>query len=228
MKSKICVAFVAMLMVAGPVSAVNLVVIQGVDPFASRFYGGSGWTDLTAEIDSTFSSVTVLPDASNLAAILAADRLWVDQRWLGGLLTQQEIDNITAFVSTGRRAVFIGENDLWADWNNQILGIVGGSHAGTSSGTANSLGTDPILNFGITAITLPTAGVAAGGTHLFDINWSTLWGNVVTVLDINVWENWTGDNAQYGRNVVEWLHVPSPGALAVFGIALVGARRRRD
>ncbi len=196
----------------------------------SRFYGGDGWTELTAVIDATFDSVAVVPDLSDLGQVLSFDRLWVDQRWVVGVLTDQELANIAAFINTGRRVVMIGENHTWEDWNNQILGLVGGSHVGQSSDTANPLNVPPLTD-GVGPIILDRAGVASGGTALFDINWSTLWGdNVVTALDINVWDDihWGGSNAQFGNNVVEWLAVPAPATLTLLGVAgLIGSRRRR-
>ncbi|MHC5027479.1 MAG: hypothetical protein ACYTGR_12060, partial [Planctomycetota bacterium] len=215
---RISVAAIAIMLCAGTVEAASLLVSQGVDGrFFERYYGGADWSNLTAEIDARFDSVTVAADFEDLGQMLTFDRLWLDQRWLSGSLSATELANLATFIATGRRVVMIGENDLWAGWNNQILGLVGGSYASQSSGTATALDVPPLTD-GVTTIDLNgagTAGIASGARALFDINWSTLWDdNVVTALDINAWRDsdWSGSNAQFGINVVEWLATPSPGA----------------
>jgi hypothetical protein len=200
---------------SGAAWAADLVVIQGVDPQGERFYGGTGWTELSAELDARFSSVTVLQDATDLSALLAADRLWLDQRWIDGELTQPELTNLAAFLATGRRAVLVGEHTgSWLDWNNQILSLVGGTCAGDAFGLVHDLDSDPVLCFGDIEIDLPNGGVASGGTRLFDQSWATLWGNVVTVLDIGGFGDWTAGSSQFGRNLADWLlGGPSPGSI---------------
>ena len=227
---KLTTAAFALCALTGASAAQDLVVIQGADPSSSRFYGGAGWSQLSADIDAVFNSVNVSANLDDAGALAAADALWVDQRWTAGTLSGSEIAALQAFIDSGRRVVMIGENSVWSTWNTQILSTVGGTFAGDSNGLATPTGAVPALTAGVGSIGLSAAGVASGGTALFDINFATLWGdNAVSVLDINIWQNtnYSGDNQQFGRNVIEWLAVPAPGSAALAGIAGLAVVRRR-
>jgi hypothetical protein len=199
-------------------------------------YGFSNWSGFTTALDTATGNNVTVGNLSNLSNMLTYDALMVDQRWTGGSLSAVEITNITNFAATGRKVFMVGENSSWTSWNSQILAIAGGTYSGgTSSGT-----TSPVISNALTAgvgtTTLPAAGVANGGTALFDVNWATLWGNsILTMLDINVFRNWsTGTNSIFGTNVANWLAdssggngggsngVPSPAPLALMGLGLAG------
>lgn len=205
-------------------------------------YGYSSWTSMTAALDAASgNTVTVAPNFANLGQMLSFDALWLDQRWTSGSLTATEVANIQAFIATGRRVVMIGENNNWTAWNQQILGIVGGTYnGGNLNGTANAIVNNSITS-GVPTINLPAAGDAGnavGGTALYDLNFATLWGandNVLTILDVNVFDNING-NAQFRTNVAQWISassstVPEPSSLAIFGTLAAGfgllAGRRR-
>ncbi|SEL93466.1 VPLPA-CTERM protein sorting domain-containing protein [Syntrophus gentianae] len=190
-------------------------------------YGYSSWTNMTNALDTaTGNQVTVVSNFSNLSQMMTYDALWLDQRWTSGSLAATEVSNIASFIATGRKVVMIGENSSWTSWNNQILGIVGGTFAGESSATAYPIVFNSLTN-GISSIDLPTAGLANGGTALFDQNFATLWGsNVLTLLDVNVLDNSYG-NAQFETNVANWVAdsgpvVPIPAAVWLLGSGLIG------
>jgi PKD repeat protein len=174
-------------------------------------YNQSYWPGMTAELNSAFDNdITVVPDLENLDLMMAFDALWVDQRWTNGTLTQTEINNIKAFAATGRMVVMIGENSSWSTWNNQILGIAGGSFSGSSSGDSDAIFDHPITNNAST-VYIAGGGTAAGGISLYDQNFATLWGdnkNILTVLDVNIFDNyyWSyQSNQQFSINVANWL-----------------------
>jgi hypothetical protein len=206
-------------------------------------YGYSNWSNFSTELDyASGFGVTVVPSFENLTQMLASDALFLDQRWTGGSLSATELSNVATFISTGKRVVMMGENNLWTTWNNQILGLVGSSHAGEYNGTTTAIFSHE-LTAGVSSVLVGTSGLAtiSDGTALFDQNWVTLWGsnrNVLTILDVNAFhdERWAG-NGIFARNVATWLSSPSTPAtsvpdegrtVALLGLVLIafGALRR--
>ncbi len=220
---------------SAPAFALDLLVSQGKGTTvndANYYYGGSRWQELTAEINQAFDVVTVAPNLENLAQLLAHDRLWLDQRWVPSALSATELANIEAFLVTGRRAVMIGENNVWRTWNEQILGLVGGTYAGEGPRTVvTPLPVHPELTADVGPINFAqnSHGVAAGGTQLFTQNWATLWNEqVVTVLDVSPFEHVTlATSVEFRQNVVRWLAAPEPSAGVLSLVALAGAARHR-
>jgi hypothetical protein len=241
-KSYLVGAIIALSLTASA-SATNILVATSGANFGYG-YNGSQWGNMTGALNTASSSgVTVTADFSNLAQMLAADALWLDQRWVSGSLSGTELTNLSTFISTGKRVVMIGENSSWTGWDNQILGLVGGSFAGNGFNTATTIYSHA-LTAGVTSITLPGSGLStvSGGTALFDQNWATLWGanqNVLTLLDVNVMSDgqWgSADNAVFATNVAQWISTPSQASVPEGGstvamtglaaLALAGARRK--
>ncbi len=180
-------------------------------------YGDPSWVTMSGLLDNaTGGNVTLLPDFMDNSQVQASDALWLDQR-LGGSLAPQEINNIQSFIATGKRVVLVGENSNWQAWDQQILGIVGGSYASDTGWVlANTVFSHP-LTAGVSTVYLIAAGVAAPsavGTPLFDINTMTLWGpemNVLSMLESNtVDDNYIGynDNLTFARNLADWVAAP--------------------
>lgn len=211
----------------GAASAQSLVVLQGSD---LNYYGSATWTDMSALIDAGFGQVTVA-NVLESSALTGADALWIDQRGAFNTLTSGELGVLQDYIASGRRVVIMGENVLWTDWNNQILGLLGGSFVGgTVFGTMTPTGAAPELTDGVSGVDLFSSGIAEGGVALFDQNWATLWGsNVLTMLDTNPFDNIRFDgNRPFAENVVSWLAVPAPGTAGAMGFGLMlGASRRR-
>jgi exosortase sorting signal-containing protein len=186
-------------------------VLGTTQTHSSYGYGGSGWDDMTAALDAaTSNNFDTVADFENLALMMTYDALWLDVRDTSDTLTATEYSNIQAFITTGKRVVMIGENNSWTAWNQQIVGMNGGSYAGqTASGTATSVISNELTN-GAPTVNLPTAGiVASGGTALYVPNFATLWGdNVVTVLDVNIFGDsyWSQENnGVFATNVANWI-----------------------
>jgi len=200
---------------------VDILVSQGwpAGGVSEFYYGGDKWPEMTAEIDAVAASVTVAPDLDDLSTMLLYDALWVDQRDhdMGpgpGLLNATEEANVAAFIATGRRVVLIGENQNWTNWNNQILGLVGG----VFEGEALDWTIFPIvaheLTDAVASVYVNAGGYCTGGLALFDWNFATVWdGSVVTVLDVNVFsfDYWSSnDNSRFAVNLAQWVGCRSP------------------
>jgi len=220
-----------------PATAANLLVSQGVGMAQTgsdaNFYGGSEWTHITADINAKFDSVTVVPNLNDLGQLMSHDRLWIDQRYVGGVLSATEISNIQQFIATGRRLVMMGENNAWTAWNKQILGLVGGAYSGQAGNDiVTALPTVPPLTSGVGPISFVqnSYGLASGGTALFSRNWATLWNNhALTVLDVNIFHSGGyPSHDQFSKNVVAWLAVPEPSGFVLCAVALslLACRRR--
>ncbi len=200
----------------------NVLVSRGI-PYDGgvweNIYGGDVWPEMTAALNEAANSVTVTPDLSNISYMTDFDALWVDQRGRdsdpGSFLTTTEIANIATFIASGRRVVMFGENSTWSNWNNQILGICGGSHAGGSGGTANTVLAHELTD-GVAQIDIALGGAADSGVPLFDQNVATLWpacGEVLTILEVNSQESlfWLNlDNAVFFTNVADWIGYQDP------------------
>lgn len=195
----------------------RLVVSQGYATSGiESYYGGTDWPEMSAALDGAAASVTVVPDLENLGQLLGFDALWIDQRDTTGQLTAAEAANVAAFIATGRRVVMIGENDTWRPWNEQLLGLVGGSAVPGVAPSYTLMATAVHeLTAGVTVIQLLSPGVAVGGTSLFDQNSVTLWGDdttVLTILDVNgMGQSWSFlDNAAFFTNVAAWIACAAP------------------
>ncbi len=206
---------------------------DGLPNFQSNYgYGNYYWGGMTDLIDAEHN-VTTTNDFSDINTMLMHDAIILDQRGLSALLGDVEVDNITTYISTGRKVIMYGENGNWTNWNNQILGIVGGSYRGHILEEV----LHPITSNGLTAdannVMFRYFGTAYGGEALFNQNVMSLWGdNVLTILDITVFEDGiygfgSGyDNYQLATNVVNWIDepapVPLPGAIWLLGAAIAG------
>jgi hypothetical protein len=193
-------------------------------------YGDSSWDNFSNALDvATGNHVSVAPDFSNLSQMLNYDALLLPPRQTGDTLNSTELNNLSSFIATGRRVILMGENSAWTSWNNQILGLVGGTFAGEYTGTANAVLSDPLTSAAAT-IYLPACGIAVGGTALYDHNVATLWNpnkNVLTMLNINVWDDTYGaqyNNNQFAINAANWLAapVPEPSILGMLCMSAIG------
>ena len=147
--------------------------------------------------------------------MMTFDALWLDHRGSDSLptsvLTAAEINNIGQFINTGRRVVLHGENEMWINWNNQILGIVGGSFAGGGNSEPTAPALIHELTDGVSQVYMAAPGLANGGTPLFNNNFATLWGaeqNTLTILEVSSQSTtyWTNlDNAVFFTNVASWI-----------------------
>lgn len=240
---RLTVPFFALLLAlfsAGPVSAASLLVSGAGGSLQDFGYGQFFWDDMTQILNTSFGgagNVDVVANLEDGAQVLSAQALWIDQRGGSGSLSQTEVDNILAFIATGKRVVIMGENTTF-NWNDQILGFLGGGDFNfddTFSGTTSSVGTSNLVN-GVETVSVGQGGVATGGTPLFQDNFATLWSadlNVLTILDVNVFSDFglnSEDNLAFAENVANWTAVPlpAPALLLASGLAvLLGVRHRK-
>jgi hypothetical protein len=191
--------------------AADLLVSQGLpaNGVGHYYYGGVEWPEMTSAIDVGAATVTVTADLENLAQMLQYDALWIDQRDMDGSLTETEEDNVAAFIATGRRVVMIGENPWWADWNQQILDLVGGTFVGENTTWTLYTAAAHELTQGVSSIYVNAGGYCTGGTALFDWNVATVWSDsVLTLLDVSFMSTdyWDSNhNQEFSQNIAQWI-----------------------
>jgi len=201
------------------IGATNLLVRESTfNPLYS--YGGGAFPYVTSLLDAA-ASVTEVADFNDASQVSSADALWIDVGPAfssgGNDLSASEITNISDFIASGRRVVMIGENASFTEWNNSILGIVGGTFFGfaNSAGSLSVIADTPITAGFTTLDYNPqnsgVANPAPNATQLFDQNFAALWGtsqNVLIVLDSNVFISGTflgGTRGRFLRNIAGWV-----------------------
>jgi hypothetical protein len=187
------------------------------------------------------ANVSTFANINSLASLSSSTALYLDLGPLSNQLSATEQATLSAYIASGRRVFFLGENVAWANWNNSFLSVVGGTSA--PNGVSGII--TPIVNnaitAGVTGAQTTGPGAALGGTQLFNENVMQLWGaqqSVFSSFDYNVFTNanWTEQsNARLGQNVAAWLAAtptvvipePSTYALLATGLAALLAIRRR-
>jgi hypothetical protein len=231
-KTLLTAGILMFLMTSGAVDASSLLVCEGADN-NGHGYGHDGWTTTTNLLNDAFDAVEVTQNYEDLDQMLTYDALWLDQRWINGALSSSEIDNLETYVATGRRAVFVGDNHFWADWNNQILSVAGGSFTGGIYTGETAPAIPHPLTANVDLVDVVSAGLADGGISVFDQNFATLWGpndNLLTILDLSLFTNddiMDADNHTFVSNTAQWLATPEPGTLALLALGGVLLRRCR-
>lgn len=217
--------------------------------FQSRIYGDfpeSSWSIFSDEMDRASGNNVFTGPFTSLSTVLSFDALVFTARESDfvnpAVPTATELANISAFIDTGRRILLIGENTIWSQWNDAILGLVGGTYSNEllNGPTSPAAGLSHELVDGISTIEVLGAGVAdasPNGIPVFEENFATLWGdnsNVLTVLDSNVWEDSLIDsnnqNSRFLANVADWLassptsdySIPEPTTLSLLVLSLAG------
>jgi hypothetical protein len=204
------------------------------------------WKNFSAALDSASDNkVTAVSSLENRAELFSHKGLLIEWRAKEPFtppfdnhkrLTTLEKQNLADFIAAGHRVVMLGEWDPWRTWNQEILGIVGGTYVGTVNSAVTSAVTTHELIHGAASLTLRYSGIATGGTPLYSHNFATLWGNklnVLTILDsVYSDDNWALNNGgTFATNVTKWVAVPEPGCVALVCGAIVtltwAARRLR-
>ncbi len=203
----------------GRSEALSVLVSRAAGSGIDWGYGVGGWSGVTALLDeATGGNVAVVDGFEDLAQMLDYDALWLDARYSFPApvrLTALEIANIQAFVGTGRRVVLFGENmDFFGGWDESVLAVVGGTLESVRLNTPVAGVPGHELTDGVQSVAPVMAGVAGGGTPLFEQNFATTWGaNVVTVLDVSLFSDANlgqHDNAVFADNLVRWVAASPP------------------
>jgi hypothetical protein len=239
MKTLLTAIGAAVLALAAPAYAVNVVHQTAQGSYTTNVFGGSAWTGFTTMFDATHTR-TAIADFSNPAALAGFDAAWVDQE-LGNALTGAEIANLGAYIGSGHKAVLIGENNSWAAWNASVMSVVGGSHTDACDWSVGGPLMGGTLTSGIASVQNicgSMVGAAGGAQVLFSNNMAALYavgsGQALVILDSN-WNDdsyWLNeDNKQFASNVVAWLATPVPEPstwlLMALGLGAVGTFARK-
>lgn len=242
---------ISMTLVACPVAKADGILVLRGSSSVDR-YGGPGWDNFSAVLDAaTNNGVSVTTSIEDKNELFSYGGLLLEYRTkvpftppfdTHKMLTEVERTNLIEFIESGRRVVMLGEWSPWQTWDQEILGIVGGSYAGSieSALTTSSVFSHPLTQ-GVETLTLQYPGLANGGTQLYDRNFAALWGeklNVLTILDtVYVDQNWSLDNGgAFATNVANWLATPEPSVSALlasvlgflYGGSFCGRSRRRE
>lgn len=229
----------ALIAIASPAQAVNVVHQTAQGEYTTNVFGGSAWTEFTTMFDGTHAR-TAVADFSNAGLFSGMDAAWVDQE-LGDSLSAAEIANLGAFAGSGHKIVLIGENYDWADWNASLMSVVGGAHVDDCQWASGTPLVGGALTAGITSVYNACGStISAGGgeTVLLSNAMAALYsvggGQALVILDSNWNDNnylSSEDNRQFASNVIDWLAtpVPEPGTwlLMVLGLGTVGLFARR-
>ncbi len=209
---------------------------------ADLAFNGSSWTTYTSMVTAQHTLVSV-NNFENLNA-QSFDALWVDQE-LGNTLSANEVTSIQNYVSAGNKAILIGENSSWNDWNNSILSIVGGSATGGCvSEFSTSTSTHPVMD-GISGVEFACGSVLSSSTGspeiLVSSNLAGVYqvgaGEVIVILESNFLDNGrVAANTDFANNLLQFLEdpintVPEPSTFFLSGLTLLftcylGKRRR--
>lgn len=232
---------------------VNIVEAYVIVSPGTYYYNSWNPTLKTYLETATNNEVGIASTFEDINQLLEYDALLLSTRVPWALLSLSEIQNISSYIATGRRAVLVGEHPAWLS-SSQILDIVGGTLDGITDDEAFTAYIHQLTK-NVDSIHIGTGGNAVGGISLFSQNVATLWGveqNVLTVLDSGLfgvsgeWVSENFDNKQFTLNVAYWLAgqpsapvieepdpipepIPDPSTLFLFGsglIALAEFRRK--
>ena len=207
----------------------SILVLRGSGSMVAT-YGGLQWKNFSAALDSASDNkVTAVSSLENRAELFSSKGLLIEWRAKEPFtppfddhkrLTTLETQNLADFIAAGHRVVMLGEWDPWRTWNQEILGIVGGTYVGTVNSAVTSAVAPHAVVRGASSLTLQYSGLANGGTPLYSHNFATLWGdklNVLTILDsVYSDDNWPLNNGgTFATNVANWLAVPEPSCIAL-------------
>jgi len=215
----ISLAMLLILAAAGFSSAANIATQDPINAYDEYYLGGYRWSGFTNDLVQTHS-ITHLENFEDYSQIEAFDALWLDQEYYGSRqLSPIEIDNIRAFISSGHKAVLIGENYSWNTWNNSILEIVSGGFQGACSKAVGYTISDHMLADNVSATQMICGSIVLSSVGapdmLFDNNMAAVYaigaGEALVVLDVNwVDDDYRSlyDNTQFSYNVIDWLDIP--------------------
>lgn len=210
-------------------------------PYSGHYVGGTDWTKFTTSLD-TLGGGYVVGSLGDASAVAAADALIINARYDfdgNNQFSDAELANVLGFLETGKRVLIVGEGAPWyTNWNGFVFDLVTQATGQTASngGMGASGAANPFAGFeltnGVGAFNMEGAGLATGGTALFDKNFATLWApNLLTVLDFNAFKD--NPSPAFRDNMASWLGAssavpePSTWAMMILGFGLVGSSIRR-
>ena len=164
----------------------------------------------------------------------------------GKKYSDAEIAVLDRLIKSNVRVLLIGENNSWRSSNNQLAALLGGKYTGEKSDAQATTSSDSAIGNliiqgvdSVHAISPGSMGLGSGDGHILTSDGViSLWGaedNILLSMDVNIFAEGSGKNAQLLQNIADFLNysapIPEPSTWALMigtsalGLAVIRHRK---